>query len=469
MMQKLQQDAFKIFMAGVRAVAPCKLTLEALKVSRDKLFIQDKEYHLNHNVHVVAFGKAVFGMVQAVEKVLGSHIVQGVASVPIGTQNTISSTNYQPFRQTTESSCSSNGNKIEIIEGAKDNFPDENAQRAAIKIMKIAESVKENDILLVLVSGGGSALLPLPVSEILLEEKNQTTRILSKKGASIVELNTVRKHLSRIKGGKLAQAAYPASVITLILSDVLGDPMDIIACGPTVPDTSTKRDCLEIVDRLNARLDLPVNVIKYLSSEFDLRNTVELDFSHVNNIIIGNNTVAVDGASWMAKKLGYDVIIHDISVSGESRDVGEFYARLISCEGEKQLSGGIKEIGASEKALCILGAGETTVSVHGNGRGGRNQELALAAAIEMNKFSMKRNYLLLSAGTDGQDGPTSAAGAYAFPNMITMATAQGLNAMMYLKNNDSFSFYTQFENGEYLVNTGLTGTNVMDLHVLLSS
>ena len=247
--------------------------------------------------------------------------------------------------------------------------------------------------------------------------------------------------------------------------------MDIIACGPTVPDTSTRKDCLEIVDRLNARHDLPVNVIKYLSSECDLRNTVEPDFSHVNNIIIGNNTVAVNGACWMAKKLGYDIIIHNTSVSGESRDVGEFYARLLFSEEKRQLSEGIKGLSASEseKAVCILGAGETIVSVHGNGRGGRNQELALAAAIEMSKLSSKRNHLLLSAGTDGQDGPTPAAGAYAFPNMITMATTQGLNAMAYLKNNDSFSFYSKFENGKYLVNTGLTGTNVMDLHVLLLS
>jgi glycerate-2-kinase len=242
--------------------------------------------------------------------------------------------------------------------------------------------------------------------------------------------------------------------------------MDIIACGPTVPDMSTKKDCLEIIEKLKAGLDLPVNVIKYLNSKDDIKET--LNFSHVNNIIIGNNTVAVDGASSMACELGYDVTIHNTSVSGEARDVGKMYARLgISSVETTKPSNNIKD--ESKKALCILGAGETTVSVHGNGRGGRNQELALAAAIEMNKSCPERNRLLLSAGTDGQDGPTPAAGAYAFPTLVTMATTQNLDAMNYLKNNDSFSFYSRFENGKYLVNTGLTGTNVMDLQVLLLS
>jgi glycerate kinase len=255
-------------------------------------------------------------------------------------------------------------------------------------------------------------------------------------------------------------------VITLILSDVLGDPIDIIASGPTVPDMSTKRDCLEIIERLEAGRDLPVNVVKYLNSEN--HGEESLDFSHVNNIIIGNNTVAIDGASLMARELGYDVIIHDTSVTGEARDIGKRYATLgISSVETPQLSVGMKD--KSKKPVCILGAGETTVSVRGKGRGGRNQELALAAAIEMNESPCEEHRLLLSAGTDGQDGPTPAAGAYAFPKLVTMATAQGLDAMTYLKNNDSFSFYSRFENGKYLVNTGLTGTNVMDLQVLLLS
>ena len=258
-------------------------------------------------------------------------------------------------------------------------------------------------------------------------------------------------------------------VITLILSDVLGDPLDIIACGPTVPDMSTKRDCLGIVEKLNATHDLPVKVIEYLNSKDNAREP--LDFSHVDNVIIGNNVVAVNRASSMAHELGYDVIIHDTRLSGEASDVGKLYARLgISCENRTKLSKGKKDLDNSSEPVCILGAGETTVSVRGDGRGGRNQELALAAAIEMSKTPPSgRNCLLLSAGTDGQDGPTPAAGAYAFPNLVTMAISQGLDAMSFLKNNDSFSFYSRFENGKYLLNTGLTGTNVMDLQILLLS
>ena len=256
-------------------------------------------------------------------------------------------------------------------------------------------------------------------------------------------------------------------VITLILSDVLGDPLDIIACGPTVPDMSTKRDCLAIVKKLNATHDLPVTVINYLTSKDDAREA--LNFSHVNNIIIGNNTVAVNGASSMAHELGYNVIIHDTCISGEASDVGKLYAR-ISSKNHTKHSVGMEDLGKSNKPVCVLGAGETTVSVRGDGRGGRNQELALAAAIEMSKTpSSTRDCLLLSTGTDGQDGPTPAAGAYAFPNLVTMAASQGLDAMAFLNNNDSFSFYDRFERGKYLVNTGLTGTNVMDLQVLLLS
>ena len=245
--------------------------------------------------------------------------------------------------------------------------------------------------------------------------------------------------------------------------------MDIIACGPTVPDMSTKRDCLEIIKKLKVGHDLPVSVIKYINSKENAKES--LNFFHVNNIIIGNNRAAVDGASLMAHELGYDVIIHSTSVNGEARDVGKLYAKLgISPTETTEQSVEIKDlVDKSKKSVCILGAGETTVSVHGNGRGGRNQELALAAAIEMNKSQSEGNRLLLSAGTDGQDGPTPAAGAYAFPKLITMAAAQGLDGMAYLENNDSFSFYSQFENGKYLVNTGLTGTNVMDLQVLLLS
>lgn len=240
--------------------------------------------------------------------------------------------------------------------------------------------------------------------------------------------------------------------------------MDIIACGPTVLDMSTKKDCLEIVEKLNARDNLPRNVLKYLNSSST--SNKNLDFSHVNNIIVGNNIMAVDGATLMARELGYVAIIHSTHVSGAARDVGKLYAEL--AVSSKERARYFQDFD-SNKRVCILGAGETTVVVRGSGQGGRNQELALAAAIEMNELRCERHCILLSAGTDGEDGPTQAAGAYAFPTLVTSAATQGLDAKTYLERNDSFSFYSRFENGRYLVNTGLTGTNVMDLQVLLLS
>lgn len=265
-------------------------------------------------------------------------------------------------------------------------------------------------------------------------------------------------------------------VITLILSDVLGDPLDIIACGPTVPDMSTRSDCLHVIEKLNAFHDIPTNVIKYLSTAREVLRK-PADFSHVQNIVVGNNKVAIDEAASMAEKMGYTTFIHSINVSGEARDVGQFYANLGAPSNgninpeytSRELENTIKQCSVQNKPVCILGAGETTVSVKGSGQGGRNQELALAAAVEMSKTITKRNILLLSAGTDGQDGPTPAAGAYAFPHLVTMATSQHLDPLLFLNNNDSFTFYNQLHNGQFLLKTGLTGTNVMDLQIWLSS
>lgn len=264
-------------------------------------------------------------------------------------------------------------------------------------------------------------------------------------------------------------------VITLILSDVLGDPLDIIACGPTVPDMSTKSDCLQVIEKLGAYHDIPSNILKHLDVARDVpKETTK--YSHVQNVVIGNNKIAVDAGVCMAEKLGYHVVIHSTNVCGEARDVGRFYASLgapfneanNSTEELSDIASKLRSV--TNKPFCILGAGETTVSVKGSGQGGRNQELALAAALEMSKHqSTERNVLLLSAGTDGQDGPTPAAGACAFPQLVSMAASQGVNALEFLNNNDSFTFYNELDKGQYLVKTGLTGTNVMDLQILLSS
>lgn len=284
-------------------------------------------------------------------------------------------------------------------------------------------------------------------------------------------------------------------VVTLILSDVIGDPLDIIASGPTVLDSSTPSDCLEIFKKLNAEKKIPDAVIEYLQQaerKAENQNSVKLDeFPHVQNVIVGSNRFAVDAAVTRAKGLGYAPIVLSTTLSGEAREVGKMFSDIghlawngclskTSPSSESVLTGKIvNEILSArkdKKPICVIGAGETTVTLKGKGTGGRNQEMALALAIDVNqnieRYSTKENQgalVLLSAGTDGQDGPTPAAGAIADAHQVTEARKEGLNPEEFLENNDSYSFYSKFQNGRDHVMTGLTGTNVMDIQVLLVS
>lgn len=284
-------------------------------------------------------------------------------------------------------------------------------------------------------------------------------------------------------------------VVTLILSDVIGDPLDIIASGPTVLDSSTPSDCLEIFKKLNAEKKIPDAVIEYLQQaerKAENHNSVILDeFPHVQNVIVGSNRFAVDAAVTRAKGLGYAPIVLSTTLSGEAREVGKMFSDVghlawngclskTSPSSESVLTSKIvNEILSAQKdkkPICVIGAGETTVTLKGKGTGGRNQEMALALAIDVNqnieRYSTKENQgglVLLSAGTDGQDGPTPAAGAIADAHQVTEARKEGLNPEEFLENNDSYSFYSKFQNGRDHVITGLTGTNVMDIQVLLVS
>ena len=284
-------------------------------------------------------------------------------------------------------------------------------------------------------------------------------------------------------------------MVTLILSDVIGDPLDIIASGPTVPDPSTPAYCLEIFKKLNAEEEIPDAVIQYLQQskqKTEKQEKVELNnFSHVQNVIIGSNRFAVDAAVKKALVLGYAPVVLSTMLSGEARDVGKMFSDAanlawnghlskMSPYGQHVLTSSIvNEILTArneQKPVCIIGAGETTVTLKGKGIGGRNQEMALTLAIDiyenLEQFCNDENnggLVLLSAGTDGQDGPNPAAGAMADPYQVTEAKEDGLDAKQFLENNDSFSFYSKFKNGRDHVVTGLTGTNVMDIQILLVS
>jgi hydroxypyruvate reductase len=286
----------------------------------------------------------------------------------------------------------------------------------------------------------------------------EITRLLLGSGATIHELNTVRKHISRLKGGLLARLAHPATVISLILSDVVGDDLDTIASGPTVPDGGTFRDCLRILDRRGIRALAPGGILTVLEAGArgeipDTPKAGDPVFDSVRNLIVGNNRMALEAAAAKARELGYDTQLPAGYEEGEAREVALAHVALARDVQERS--------GSASRATCIITGGETTVTVRGKGTGGRNQELALAAALEMDRTS---GIVVLSAGTDGTDGPTEAAGAVADGESVDRGRRAGMDAGEYLAANDSYNFFRPL--GDLLL-TGPTFTNVMDLRIVL--
>ncbi|PIK33843.1 putative glycerate kinase [Apostichopus japonicus] len=484
--EKQASDAKMIFQAGVEAVLPGKMVKEALTVKGDKLFVGDQVYKLKRNVHIAAFGKAVVGMVSAAEHCLGDHIVSGVASTPVGLKEALQNAGKSHL-------WPSEFSKVEIIEGARNNIPDESSMLAAQKIKQLAMNLCEEDILLVLISGGGSALLPSLTPPITLQHKQNITNLLASRGASIQELNTVRSAVSSLKGGKLALLARPAKIISLILSDIVGDPIELIASGPTAPSQATSHECLQILDKYTLPGEIH-DVIRAVISQTQPNNsTFHVDFDHVNNIIVGNNRKAVAASMKASEQMGYSPFLLSDSICGEAREIGELYAELAellskimrapessSCEQIRlpdllnsfQISEdtceSLLELAIRNNPVCIIGAGETTVTLQGKGMGGRNQEMALAWAIAIQTLETKGfEVTFLCGGTDGQDGPTDAAGAWVFPGLVSNASTYNVSALEALKHNDSYTFFTEYMNGNNLLKMGLTGTNVMDIQVLL--
>ncbi|XP_074644737.1 glycerate kinase-like [Tubulanus polymorphus] len=517
---KLKKDAKNIFERAVYHVQPKDMVDKALHREGDSLFVEGYEYELRKNVYVVGYGKAVLGMIRATENVLGDHIAKGVASIPVGLQDAFKLYGKSEF-------LLKENTKIQIYEGAESNLPDQNAYEASMHIHRLCQSLSEKDLLIVLMSGGGSALLPAPIPPITLEEKAIVTRLMSTNGATIQEINTVRKNLSLLKGGGLAEVAAPAQVISLMLSDIIGDPMDMIASGPTVSDTTTAQQCLDLFRKFGIENQVPVSVLKFLRKralEDDRRllriqregydqisgvntavSTSKHDCRNVRNIIVGSNKMAVKSAVNYAQQLGYFSVTLTSKMSGEASKVGILLSRLakfvVLCRSNKRDDGNreliksemdLLKVGMSKQTinriscavaeaiscnqpLCIVAGGETTVTVGGNGKGGRNQELALSAVIEMNEMFTEQSTLdnfsvqLLSAGTDGQDGPTEAAGAFAAPHVYSCSREAGLVPEKFLKENDSYNFFARVNDGKdhYIIDH--TGTNVMDLQILLIS
>ncbi|NXK03928.1 GLCTK kinase, partial [Herpetotheres cachinnans] len=498
----LREHALFLFRSAVGTVQPALMLQRAVKLQGDgcpQLLVKGRAFPVKRDLYLVGFGKAVLGMAAAAEEILGDHLVRGIINVPLGIQESLQRAGMQEMLLKPHS-------KIQVIEGAKNNLPDPAALKGAIAIQELAEGLTADDLLLVLISGrGGSALLPAPIPPILLEEKEKLTKMLASRGAAIQELNIVRKTLSLLKGGGLAQLAYPAQVVSLILSDVIGDPLDIIASGPTAASSHSVEDCLQILTNYNLLHNLPKSVKTVLSSS-PTKPTASEDYSHVCNIIIGSNTLALDEAKRQAEGLGYATLILSTAICGEVGRVATLYCQLIQlvCLGfaslregplSDEVRGNLLQLAAEleipglnlaeflqvlqrlgpERPVCILAGGETTVQLQGTGKGGRNQELALrvglglhrAQAMEVSSPPGSCEIVFLSGGTDGQDGPTEAAGAFCSPELVAEALREGLDVEAFLRNNDSYTFFSQFQGGHHLLVTGLTGTNVMDIQAIL--
>ncbi|VDM40394.1 unnamed protein product [Toxocara canis] len=425
--------------------------IQALRVTGGQLTVGKRVYQLEHNVHMAAIGKAALGMVQGAEAALGKHLVQGIASVPRHTIKKI-----QPGSQLI----------TEFFEGATNNLPDEDSCMNAERIENLARHLRDpNDIFLVLLSGGGSALLPAPVNSISLADKLATIKAMTSRGAEIKQLNCVRRALSRLKGGKLAEIAHPAKVITVIISDIVGDPIDLIASGPTVLEQhSMLNDSpIKVLKTLNAWEAIPPNVQQALRRANAAKpKSAKID---VNNVIISNNETAIKGVSKTLEESGYSCHTASTTIAEDATLFGEQLASIIV----SILSGS-----KPEEALRSLNMPNINVSCPDGGKGGRNQQIVLSALsklLECDDKKMKGEFALLSAGTDGQDGPTEAAGAVLTNDDIKFIRDNGRwekgDVDGFLNKNDSFNFWKVFRDGACHVHTGPTGTNVMDVQVLL--
>lgn len=439
-LKKIRKDANDIFQASLKAVNPVAAVKRFLKLEDEKLVIANRSFAINdfENIYLIGFGKAAAAMARGVEEVIGHHLKGGIINVKYGHLDKLSS-------------------KIKINEAGHP-VPDENGVTGTNEIVSLVQNCGEKDLVLCVISGGGSAIFPSPHEGITLQEKQETTRLLLSCGADITEINAIRKHISKVKGGQLARIVQPATLITLVLSDVIGDPLDSIASGPAAPDESTFEDCLEIIDKYNLSGKIPEAVERHLTNGAhkkisDTPKENDPAFLKTFNVIVGSNLQAVIAAKEKADQLGYHTLILSTFIEGETKDVARVHAAIA-----KEV---IKTGNPIPPPACILSGGETTVTIKGEGLGGRNQEFVLAAALDIKQM---RNVVILSAGTDGTDGPTDAAGAIADGETISRAESLGMNALHFLQNNDSYHFFEKLND---LIKTGPTNTNVMDLRVVL--
>jgi hydroxypyruvate reductase len=430
--------------AALAAVEPGAAVRRAVQRRGDQLYVGGQRHDLAayDRAWIVGGGKAGAPMAAALWQLLDDRIVGGTVNVKYG--------HLLPGGQSP--------GPVALVEAGHPT-PDEAGRRGAARIVETVAELTPRDLLLVIISGGGSALLPLPAEGLSLADLQTVTDALLRCGATIGEINAVRKHLSALKGGQLARAARPAAVVSLILSDVVGNPLDVIASGPTVPDTSTYADAWHVLEKYDLLAETPAAVKRRLRQGIDghLAETPKPGdpvFRRVQTVVVGSNETAAQAAVDKAREMGLNSFLLSTFIEGEARQVARVFAGIG------------KEMARHGRPLappaCLVAGGETTVTVRGPGKGGRNQELALAAALALQGWD---DLCLVSLATDGTDGPTDAAGAIAWGDTVARARALGLNPEAALADNDAYPFWQAL--GEAIV-TGPTNTNVNDLILVLA-
>jgi glycerate 2-kinase len=439
---RLRRDAMDILKTAVGAVDPYKAVRRSLRVTDGRLRCGSADLDLKRfsRIFVVGGGKAGGAMAKAVEELLGARITGGVINVLKGMEDQYS---LERIR----------------LNGASHPIPDEDGVAGLEEMLSLVKEADERDLLIVLISGGGSSLMTYPAEGVKLEDVRRLTDLLLRSGATINELNSVRKHISAVKGGLLTKHAYPATVVSPILSDVVGDPLDTIASGPTVPDRTTFRDAIEVLKRRGLWRETPPSIRRRLEKGIngELEETPKSGdeiFDRVHNVIVGSNHTAAMAAVERSSTLGYHSMLLSTRIEGEASHVGTV------------LAGVAREIAATGNPLprpgAIISGGETTVTVEGSGLGGRNQELALSAALGIGGLDA----VIAALATDGVDGPTEAAGAVADGSTLSRALSMNLEPAKFLAENDSYGFFSAL--GDVFL-TGPTGTNVNDLTLILVS
>jgi len=444
LLSKMRSQAERLFRTSLRRVDPYEAVRRFVRLDGKRLLLHQEgepedvlDLQAFDRVFVVGGGKATAPMARAVEDILGERIKKGLINVKYGFAEKLLRT--------------------EIIEAGHP-LPDQKGVEGAGKIFNLLQSAGERDLVFSLISGGGSALLPLTAGTTTLAEKQALTQKLLECGACIEEINTIRKHISLSKGGQLARAAFPATAVNLMLSDVVGDKMDVIASGPFVPDRSTFKEAAAIIEKYGLT-DIPESIRVHLQKGVEGKipetpKAGDLVFSRVHNRIVGSNLLALQAAKEEAEAMGYRTLILSSMIEGETKEAAKVHTAIA------------REIFASGQPIrapaCVISGGETTVTIRGHGLGGRNQEFCLAAALDL--MALPPRVVVLSGGTDGNDGPTAAAGAIVDTETVERGIQAGMNAAEYLRKNDSFRFFEK--TGELLV-TGPTKTNVMDVRLVL--